>query len=145
MRVVSAGHPGCPVQHHDGTLSDWWLWHPRVWCIGECAVCVCDCMCVSTGAADFLTGCLCLYQVWHLSVHLSIFLQINTSVRWLYKTSNLPCKCLLLCRHVTVSLFRHSVFQIYIIGLIADRKFQHFNTVLEAYIKQHFSATLAYK
>uniref|UniRef100_A0A7N8YIP8 Dedicator of cytokinesis 2 n=1 Tax=Mastacembelus armatus TaxID=205130 RepID=A0A7N8YIP8_9TELE len=34
---------------------------------------------------------------------------------------------------------------IYIIGLIADRKFQHFNTVLEAYIKQHFSATLAYK
>lgn len=35
--------------------------------------------------------------------------------------------------------------QIYIIGLIADRKFQHFNTVLEAYIQQHFSATLAYK
>uniref|UniRef100_A0A4W3K9F1 Dedicator of cytokinesis 2 n=1 Tax=Callorhinchus milii TaxID=7868 RepID=A0A4W3K9F1_CALMI len=34
---------------------------------------------------------------------------------------------------------------IYIIGLIADRKFQHFNAVLEAYIKQHFSATLAYK
>uniref|UniRef100_A0AAX7UXU9 Dedicator of cytokinesis 2 n=1 Tax=Astatotilapia calliptera TaxID=8154 RepID=A0AAX7UXU9_ASTCA len=34
---------------------------------------------------------------------------------------------------------------IHIIGLIADRKFQHFNTVLEAYIKQHFSATLAYK
>ncbi|KAM4826766.1 LOW QUALITY PROTEIN: dedicator of cytokinesis protein 2 [Thomomys bottae] len=34
---------------------------------------------------------------------------------------------------------------IYIIGLIADRKFQHFNTVLEAYIRQHFSATLAYK
>uniref|UniRef100_A0A8C3XGM5 Dedicator of cytokinesis 2 n=1 Tax=Cyanoderma ruficeps TaxID=181631 RepID=A0A8C3XGM5_9PASS len=33
---------------------------------------------------------------------------------------------------------------IYIIGLIADRKFQHFNTVLEAYIQQHFSATLAY-
>uniref|UniRef100_A0A8D3C682 Dedicator of cytokinesis 2 n=1 Tax=Scophthalmus maximus TaxID=52904 RepID=A0A8D3C682_SCOMX len=33
---------------------------------------------------------------------------------------------------------------IHIIGLIADRKFQHFNTVLEAYIKQHFSATLAY-
>ncbi|ROL41085.1 Dedicator of cytokinesis protein 2 [Anabarilius grahami] len=37
------------------------------------------------------------------------------------------------------------VVKIYIIGLIADRKFQHFNTVLEAYIKQHFSATLAYK
>ncbi|XP_021095427.1 dedicator of cytokinesis protein 2 isoform X2 [Heterocephalus glaber] len=34
---------------------------------------------------------------------------------------------------------------IYIVGLIADRKFQHFNTVLEAYIQQHFSATLAYK
>uniref|UniRef100_A0A8D2PSS5 Dedicator of cytokinesis 2 n=1 Tax=Zosterops lateralis melanops TaxID=1220523 RepID=A0A8D2PSS5_ZOSLA len=28
---------------------------------------------------------------------------------------------------------------IYIIGLIADRKFQHFNTVLEAYIQQHFN------
>uniref|UniRef100_A0A670YV74 Dedicator of cytokinesis 2 n=1 Tax=Pseudonaja textilis TaxID=8673 RepID=A0A670YV74_PSETE len=27
---------------------------------------------------------------------------------------------------------------IYVIGLIADRKFQHFNTVLEAYIQQHF-------
>ncbi|XP_052010886.1 dedicator of cytokinesis protein 2-like isoform X2 [Xyrauchen texanus] len=34
---------------------------------------------------------------------------------------------------------------IYSIGLIANRKFHHFNTVLEAYIKQHFSATLAYK
>uniref|UniRef100_A0A4W3GEW9 Dedicator of cytokinesis protein 2-like n=1 Tax=Callorhinchus milii TaxID=7868 RepID=A0A4W3GEW9_CALMI len=34
---------------------------------------------------------------------------------------------------------------IFVIGLIADRKFQHFNAVLEAYIKQHFSATLAYK
>lgn len=30
-------------------------------------------------------------------------------------------------------------------GLIADRKFHHFNAVLEAYIRQHFSATLAYK
>uniref|UniRef100_A0A7N8WYI9 Dedicator of cytokinesis 2 n=1 Tax=Mastacembelus armatus TaxID=205130 RepID=A0A7N8WYI9_9TELE len=38
-----------------------------------------------------------------------------------------------------------ALVSIYIIGLIADRKFQHFNTVLEAYIKQHFSATLAYK
>ncbi|XP_078449223.1 dedicator of cytokinesis protein 1-like isoform X1 [Lampetra planeri] len=34
---------------------------------------------------------------------------------------------------------------IFIIGLIADRKFQHFNPVLEAYIRQHFSATLAYE
>ncbi|XP_078717845.1 dedicator of cytokinesis protein 1-like isoform X3 [Lampetra fluviatilis] len=33
---------------------------------------------------------------------------------------------------------------IFIIGLIADRKFQHFHPVLEAYISQHFSATLAY-
>lgn len=30
-------------------------------------------------------------------------------------------------------------------GLVANRKFQHFNAVLEAYIRQHFSATLAYK
>jgi len=35
-------------------------------------------------------------------------------------------------------------FQVFIIGLIADRKFQHFNPVLETYIKKHFSATLAY-
>ncbi|XP_055487185.1 dedicator of cytokinesis protein 2-like [Leucoraja erinacea] len=34
---------------------------------------------------------------------------------------------------------------VFLIGLIADRKFQHFNAVLEAYIRQHFSATLAYK
>uniref|UniRef100_A0A7M4EY29 C2 DOCK-type domain-containing protein n=1 Tax=Crocodylus porosus TaxID=8502 RepID=A0A7M4EY29_CROPO len=34
---------------------------------------------------------------------------------------------------------------VFIVGLIADRKFHHFNAVLEAYIRQHFSATLAYK
>uniref|UniRef100_A0A8C0C0D4 C2 DOCK-type domain-containing protein n=1 Tax=Buteo japonicus TaxID=224669 RepID=A0A8C0C0D4_9AVES len=34
---------------------------------------------------------------------------------------------------------------VFIVGLVADKKFQHFNTVLEAYICQHFSATLAYK
>ncbi|XP_041426843.1 dedicator of cytokinesis protein 1 isoform X2 [Xenopus laevis] len=33
---------------------------------------------------------------------------------------------------------------VFIIGLISDRKFQHFNPVLETYIKKHFSATLAY-
>uniref|UniRef100_A0A8C8S388 C2 DOCK-type domain-containing protein n=1 Tax=Pelusios castaneus TaxID=367368 RepID=A0A8C8S388_9SAUR len=34
---------------------------------------------------------------------------------------------------------------VFIVGLIADTKFHHFNAVLEAYIRQHFSATLAYK
>ncbi|KAK6492338.1 dedicator of cytokinesis protein 2-like [Huso huso] len=34
---------------------------------------------------------------------------------------------------------------VFIINLIADKKFQHFNAVLEAYICLHFSATLAYK
>ncbi|TNN73868.1 Dedicator of cytokinesis protein 1 [Liparis tanakae] len=34
--------------------------------------------------------------------------------------------------------------RVFIIGLIADRKFQHFNPVLETYIRKHFSATLAY-
>ncbi|NXE84792.1 DOCK2 protein, partial [Cochlearius cochlearius] len=34
---------------------------------------------------------------------------------------------------------------VFIVGLVANRKFQHFNAVLEAYIRQHFSATLAYK
>uniref|UniRef100_A0A8C7L8D2 Dedicator of cytokinesis 1 n=1 Tax=Oncorhynchus kisutch TaxID=8019 RepID=A0A8C7L8D2_ONCKI len=33
---------------------------------------------------------------------------------------------------------------VFIIGLIADRKFQHFHPVLETYIRKHFSATLAY-
>ena len=43
--------------------------------------------------------------------------------------------------------FNEHVFafwQVFIIGLIADRKFQHFNPVLETYIRKHFSATLAY-
>ncbi|NXD17753.1 DOCK2 protein, partial [Nothocercus nigrocapillus] len=34
---------------------------------------------------------------------------------------------------------------VFIVGLVADRKFQHFSAVLEAYIRQHFSATLAYR
>uniref|UniRef100_A0A8C0BIB7 Dedicator of cytokinesis 2 n=1 Tax=Buteo japonicus TaxID=224669 RepID=A0A8C0BIB7_9AVES len=46
---------------------------------------------------------------------------------------------------VKVYLYIVVIVIIYIIGLIADRKFQHFNAVLEAYIQQHFSATLAYK
>ncbi|XP_043541334.1 dedicator of cytokinesis protein 5-like [Chiloscyllium plagiosum] len=33
---------------------------------------------------------------------------------------------------------------VFIISLIGDIKFQHFNPVLEAYITNHFSATLAY-
>ncbi|TFJ96802.1 2-oxoglutarate and iron-dependent oxygenase domain-containing protein 2 [Platysternon megacephalum] len=40
---------------------------------------------------------------------------------------------------------RTSHIPVFIVGLIADRKFHHFNAVLEAYIQQHFSATLAYK
>lgn len=34
--------------------------------------------------------------------------------------------------------------QVFIINLIGDIKFQHFNPVLETYINKHFSATLAY-
>eukprot|EP00061_Rhincodon_typus_P002081 g16565.t1 len=34
--------------------------------------------------------------------------------------------------------------QVFIISLIGDIKFQHFNPVLETYITNHFSATLAY-
>uniref|UniRef100_A0A8C9VVV0 Dedicator of cytokinesis 5 n=1 Tax=Scleropages formosus TaxID=113540 RepID=A0A8C9VVV0_SCLFO len=34
---------------------------------------------------------------------------------------------------------------VFIISLIGDIKFQHFNPVLETYITKHFSATLAYK
>uniref|UniRef100_A0A8C0L5J9 Dedicator of cytokinesis 1 n=1 Tax=Canis lupus dingo TaxID=286419 RepID=A0A8C0L5J9_CANLU len=43
---------------------------------------------------------------------------------------------------ITLEVF--STLPVFIIGLIADRKFQHFNPVLETYIKKHFSATLAY-
>lgn len=38
----------------------------------------------------------------------------------------------------------HFCFQVFIITLIGDIKFQHFNPVLETYINKHFSATLAY-
>jgi hypothetical protein len=34
--------------------------------------------------------------------------------------------------------------QVFIISLIGDIKFQHFNPVLETYIYKHFSATLAH-
>lgn len=34
--------------------------------------------------------------------------------------------------------------QVFVISLIGDIKFQHFNPVLETYINKHFSATLAY-
>lgn len=41
---------------------------------------------------------------------------------------------------------RLSVYhQVFIITLIGDIKFQHFNPVLETYISKHFSATLAYR
>lgn len=66
--VVSAGHSGCLVQHHDGTLPNRRLRHPRVWRIGGCSVCVftqrmlvTPCVCaLSTDAADFLTDCMCI-------------------------------------------------------------------------------------
>lgn len=35
-------------------------------------------------------------------------------------------------------------WQVFIISLIGDIKFQHFNPVLETYIYKHFSATLAH-
>lgn len=34
---------------------------------------------------------------------------------------------------------------LYVISLISDRKYQHFQPVLDLYIKESFSATLAYK
>lgn len=36
------------------------------------------------------------------------------------------------------------LWQVFIISLIGDIKFQHFNPVLETYIYKHFSATLAH-
>lgn len=41
-------------------------------------------------------------------------------------------------------LFPPVLPQVFIITLIGDIKFQHFNPVLETYINKHFSATLAY-
>nr|XP_014351920.1 PREDICTED: dedicator of cytokinesis protein 2-like [Latimeria chalumnae] len=53
----------------------------------------------------------------------------------------------IMMEHADTDTYDTLVFDalIFIVGLIADRKFQHFNAVLEAYIRQHFSATLAYK
>ena len=34
-------------------------------------------------------------------------------------------------------------FQIFIIGLIADRKYQQFRPVLDAYVQEHYSVTFA--
>ena len=39
----------------------------------------------------------------------------------------------------------YNIFQIYLIGLIADRKYHQFRPVLDVYIEENFSATLAYK
>ncbi|NWS42419.1 DOCK2 protein, partial [Probosciger aterrimus] len=53
----------------------------------------------------------------------------------------------IMMEHSDMDVYDTLVFDalVFIVGLVADRKFQHFNTVLEAYIRQHFSATLAYK
>ncbi|NWV45914.1 DOCK2 protein, partial [Daphoenositta chrysoptera] len=53
----------------------------------------------------------------------------------------------IMMEHSETDVYDTLVFDalVFIVGLVADRKFQHFNTVLEAYIQQHFSATLAYK
>ncbi|XP_029814277.1 dedicator of cytokinesis protein 2 [Manacus vitellinus] len=53
----------------------------------------------------------------------------------------------IMMEHSDTDVYDTLVFDalVFIVGLVADRKFQHFNTVLEAYICQHFSATLAYK
>uniref|UniRef100_A0A8C4UYB4 Dedicator of cytokinesis protein 2 n=1 Tax=Falco tinnunculus TaxID=100819 RepID=A0A8C4UYB4_FALTI len=53
----------------------------------------------------------------------------------------------IMMEHSDTDVYDTLVFDalVFIVGLVADRKFQHFNAVLEAYICQHFSATLAYK
>ncbi|NXQ31423.1 DOCK2 protein, partial [Alaudala cheleensis] len=53
----------------------------------------------------------------------------------------------IMMEHSETDVYDTLVFDalVFIVSLVADRKFQHFNTVLEAYIRQHFSATLAYK
>lgn len=32
---VLAGHPGCFIQHNDGKLWQWHVWHAGVWCFGK--------------------------------------------------------------------------------------------------------------
>ncbi|KAM9027370.1 dedicator of cytokinesis protein 2-like isoform 2-T2 [Ara ararauna] len=53
----------------------------------------------------------------------------------------------IMMEHSDTDVYDTLVFDalVFIVGLVADRKFQHFNTILEAYIRQHFSATLSYK
>uniref|UniRef100_A0A665TXS6 Dedicator of cytokinesis 2 n=1 Tax=Echeneis naucrates TaxID=173247 RepID=A0A665TXS6_ECHNA len=88
-------------------------------------MCACVCVCVCVLLLDLLFALLC-----------EQFLQ-----------DTLDALFNIMMEHSQTDDYDILVFDalIYIIGLIADRKFQHFNTVLEAYIKQHFSATLAYK
>ncbi|XP_070539835.1 dedicator of cytokinesis protein 1-like isoform X2 [Ptychodera flava] len=49
--------------------------------------------------------------------------------------------------HIETEDFDELIFDalVFVIQLIADKKYQHFGPVLDAYIKKHFSATLAYK
>lgn len=44
----------------------------------------------------------------------------------------------------SAAIYVFLLWQVFIISLIGDIKFQHFNPVLETYIYKHFSATLAY-
>lgn len=55
--------------------------------------------------------------------------------------SSLLTECLGLC---CAAIYVFHPWQVFIISLIGDIKFQHFNPVLETYIYKHFSATLAY-
>uniref|UniRef100_A0A8V5FZH6 Uncharacterized protein n=1 Tax=Melopsittacus undulatus TaxID=13146 RepID=A0A8V5FZH6_MELUD len=53
----------------------------------------------------------------------------------------------IMMEHSDTDVYDTLVFDalVFIVGLVADKKFQHFNTILDTYIRQHFSATLAYK
>uniref|UniRef100_W5LYE7 C2 DOCK-type domain-containing protein n=1 Tax=Lepisosteus oculatus TaxID=7918 RepID=W5LYE7_LEPOC len=53
----------------------------------------------------------------------------------------------IMMEHADTETYDKLVFDalVFIINLVADQKFQHFNTVLETYISLHFSATLSYR
>lgn len=53
----------------------------------------------------------------------------------------------ILMQNSDTDVYDNLVFEclVFLIGLISDRKYQHFRPVLDLYIQGNFSATLAYK
>ncbi|XP_069488465.1 dedicator of cytokinesis protein 2-like [Ambystoma mexicanum] len=83
----------------------------------------------------------------HLEENLKKLMKVNGGEVMKFLQDTLDALFTIMMEYSHTDTYDTLVFDalVFIIGLVADRKFQHFNAVLEAYICQHFSATLAYK